>query len=176
MCILRVRERWGGSGGLRMPDCFFFSNSIFFFFFFWAINNGLVTLNTMNSTAKLHYILNIMVVLLHWNVILLRLIIRWRPNNVRVTLPLQMPFAALKVPFFSAAPCPFFSLGETLKGLSYLQADSKDSDQTGRMPRLIWVCAGRPTTLLVFSCRSSNIIFQQEESRWKKYCLSSTTR
>ena len=27
--------------------------------------------------------------------------------------------------------------------LSFLQADSEDSDQTGRMPRLIWVFAGR---------------------------------
>ena len=28
------------------------------------------------------------------------------------------------------------------KGPSFLHADSKDSDQTGRMPRLIWVFAG----------------------------------
>ena len=32
---------------------------------------------------------------------------------------------------------------------------SKDSDQTGRMPRLIWVFAGRTLTLLVLSCRGS---------------------
>ena len=32
---------------------------------------------------------------------------------------------------------------------------SEDSDQTGRMPRLIWVFAGRTATLLVLSCRDS---------------------
>ena len=39
------------------------------------------------------------------------------------------------------------------KDLSFLHADSKDSDQTGRMPRLIWVFAGHTVTLLVLSCR-----------------------
>ena len=34
-------------------------------------------------------------------------------------------------------------------------ADSEDSDQTGRMPRLIWVFAGRTLILLVSSCRGS---------------------
>ena len=37
----------------------------------------------------------------------------------------------------------------------FLHADSQDSDQTGRMPRLIWVFAGRTAILLVLSCRSS---------------------
>ena len=32
---------------------------------------------------------------------------------------------------------------------------SEDSDQAGRMPRLIWVFAGRSITLLVLSCRCS---------------------
>ena len=32
---------------------------------------------------------------------------------------------------------------------------SEDSDQTGRMPRLIWVFAGRTLILLVLSCRGS---------------------
>ena len=36
------------------------------------------------------------------------------------------------------------------KDPSFLHADSDDSDQTGRMPRLIWVYAGRTLTLLVF--------------------------
>ena len=35
-------------------------------------------------------------------------------------------------------------------------AHSEDSDQTGRMPRLIWVLAGRTLILLVLSCRGSN--------------------
>ena len=35
---------------------------------------------------------------------------------------------------------------------------SKDSDQTGQLPRLIWVFAGRTVTLLVLSRCGSNII------------------
>ena len=35
----------------------------------------------------------------------------------------------------------------------FLHADSEDSDQTGRMPRLIWVFAGRTAILLVLSSR-----------------------
>ena len=37
------------------------------------------------------------------------------------------------------------------KGPNFLHADSKYSDQTGRMPRLIWVFAGHTLTLLVLS-------------------------
>ena len=36
-------------------------------------------------------------------------------------------------------------------------AHSEGSDQTGRMPRLIWVFAGRTLILLVFSCRGSYV-------------------
>ena len=43
------------------------------------------------------------------------------------------------------------------KGPSFLYADSEDSDQTGQMPRLIWVFAGRTIILLVLSCRGSKI-------------------
>ena len=39
-----------------------------------------------------------------------------------------------------------------------LHADSEDSDQTGRMPRLIWVFAGRTATSLVLSCRGSVVV------------------
>ena len=41
------------------------------------------------------------------------------------------------------------------KDPSFLHADSEDSNQTGRMPRLIWVFAGRTLILLVLSCRDS---------------------
>ena len=41
------------------------------------------------------------------------------------------------------------------KDPSFLHADSEDSDQTGRMLRLIWIFAGRTVTLLVLSCRGS---------------------
>ena len=43
------------------------------------------------------------------------------------------------------------------KDPSFLHADSEDSDQTGRMPRLIWVFAGRTAILLVLSCGGSNL-------------------
>ena len=39
---------------------------------------------------------------------------------------------------------------------------SEDSDQTGRMPRLIWVFAGHTLILLILSCRGS--IFKFRES------------
>ena len=42
-------------------------------------------------------------------------------------------------------------------------ARSEDSDQTGRMPRLIWVFARRTVTLLVLSCRASCYIMLQME-------------
>ena len=41
------------------------------------------------------------------------------------------------------------------KDSSFLHADSKDSDQTRRMPRLIWVFAGRNAILLVLSWSGS---------------------
>ena len=41
---------------------------------------------------------------------------------------------------------------------SFLHADSEDSDQTGRMPRLIWVFSGRTAILLVVSCRGSHVL------------------
>ena len=44
------------------------------------------------------------------------------------------------------------------KGPMFLHADSEDSDQTGRMPRLIWVFAGRALTLLVLTCRGSQCL------------------
>ena len=40
-------------------------------------------------------------------------------------------------------------------GPRFAHADSEDSDQTGRMPKLIWVFAGRTLILLVFSCLGS---------------------
>ena len=42
-----------------------------------------------------------------------------------------------------------------LRSLATHWAHSEDSDQTGRMPRLIWVFAGRTLILLVLSCRGS---------------------
>ena len=42
-----------------------------------------------------------------------------------------------------------------LGSLATYWAHSEDSDQTGLMPMLIWVFAGRTATLLVLSCRGS---------------------
>ena len=42
------------------------------------------------------------------------------------------------------------------KDPKFLHADSEDSDQTGRMPRLIQVFAGHTLILLVLSCCGSN--------------------
>ena len=39
------------------------------------------------------------------------------------------------------------------KETSFLHADSEDSDQTGRMPRLIWVFAGRTNHFVGFVMR-----------------------
>ena len=44
------------------------------------------------------------------------------------------------------------------KDRRFLHADSEDSDQTGPMPRLIGVFAGRTLILLVLSCRGSIIV------------------
>ena len=45
------------------------------------------------------------------------------------------------------------------KDPSFLHMDSEDSDQPGHLPSLIWVFAGRTTTLLVLLCRRSFLIF-----------------
>ena len=42
---------------------------------------------------------------------------------------------------------------------SFLHADSEDSDQTGRMPRLIWVFAGRTDHFVCFVKRRLNLTF-----------------
>ena len=44
------------------------------------------------------------------------------------------------------------------KDPSFLHADNEDSDQTGRMPSLIWVFAGRTLILWVLSCRGSDFL------------------
>ena len=51
------------------------------------------------------------------------------------------------------------SAWRNLGSLATNWAHSEDSDQTGRMPRLIWVFAGRTLILLVLSCHSSIMLF-----------------
>ena len=60
-----------------------------------------------------------------------------RPAKTQISLDIR--------PVWSASLCAQW-VG---KDPSFLHADSEDSDQTGRMPRLIWVFAGRTLTLLV---------------------------
>ena len=50
------------------------------------------------------------------------------------------------------------------KDPSFLHADSEDSDQNGRTPRLIWVFAGRTLILSVLSCRGSNNCFSSNHT------------
>ena len=52
------------------------------------------------------------------------------------------------------------------KDSSYLHADSEDSDQTGRMPRLMWVFAGRTCHFVGFVMR--RLIFRKH---WQGKCL-----
>ena len=57
------------------------------------------------------------------------------------------------------------------KDPSFLHADSEDTDQTGRMPRLIWVFAGRTTILLVLSRGGSIIIYTARQLFAGIYCF-----
>ena len=50
-----------------------------------------------------------------------------------------------------------------LRSLATHWAHNEDSDQTGRMPRLIWVFAGRTLTLLVLSCRGSYMYHKMQD-------------
>ena len=60
-----------------------------------------------------------------------------------------------------AQRCPGWSESwRNLGSLATHWAHTEDSDQTGRMPRLIWVFAGRTLTLLVLLCRGSIIMNQ----------------
>ena len=53
-----------------------------------------------------------------------------------------------------------FSLGgaQQVKDPGVLHVDSEDSDQTGRMPRLIWVFAGCTVILLIFVMRQHSFL------------------
>ena len=59
------------------------------------------------------------------------------------------------------------------KGPIFLHADSEDSDQTGRMPRLIWVFAMHTVTLLILLCRGLFIVvlYAFDLSTWNQAVL-----
>ena len=65
---------------------------------------------------------------------------RVRPAKTQISLGIRPVWS-------ESSPCAQW----VAKDSSFLHADSEGSDQTGRMPRLIWVFAGRTTTLLVLS-------------------------
>ena len=69
-----------------------------------------------------------------------------RPAKTRISLGIR--------PVWSESS---MSAWRNLGSLATHWAHSKDPDQTGRMPRLIWVFAGRTLVLLVLSCRGSYI-------------------
>ena len=52
-------------------------------------------------------------------------------------------------------------------------AHSEDSDQTGRMPRLIWVFAGRTLILLVLSCHCSYSTCLRYFTTYLRYLITS---
>ena len=62
------------------------------------------------------------------------------------------------------------SAWRNLRSLATHSAHSVDSDQTGRMPRLIWVITGRTLTLLVLSCSGS---FTSLHFMVQRFCLIS---
>ena len=62
------------------------------------------------------------------------------------------------------------SVWRNLGSIAAHWAQSEDSDQTGRMPRLIRVFAGRTLVLLVLSCRGSYAIKGHEQHHIYNYC------
>ena len=62
--------------------------------------------------------------------------------------------------------CPVWSIFAVCMKKAWVRVHSEGSDQTGRMPRLIWVFAGRIVILLVLSWGSSNL-FHRNSSAWE---------
>ena len=62
------------------------------------------------------------------------------------------------------------------KNPSFLHADSEDSDQTGRMPRLIWVFAGRTCHFVCFVMRrlTYRMLITKIFIKWSKSVISWT--
>ena len=82
---------------------------------------------------------------------------RWpvRSESSLVTKPTKRHLRPAKTQM-SLGICPVWSESSlcaqcVAKDPSFFQADNEDSDQTGRMPRLIWVFAGCTYILLVVS-------------------------
>ena len=76
-----------------------------------------------------------------------------KTNNV-VVRPAKTQISLGILPVWSESS---LSAWRNLGSLATHCAHSEDSDQTGRMPRLTWVFAGRTVILLVLSCGGSNV-------------------
>ena len=84
------------------------------------------------------------------------LLTKYEPRHVKTNKVTVRPSKSQ----ISLGICPVWSESSlcaqwVAKDPSFLHADNEDSDQTGRMPRLIWIFAGRTIILLVLSCRGS---------------------
>ena len=93
-----------------------------------------------------------------------------KTNNVAVR-PAKTQISLGMCPVWSES---FLCAQWVAKGPSFLHADSKDSDQTGRMPRLIWVFAGRTATLLVLTWGGSNCLVlpaKPQKSETERLCV-----
>ena len=87
----------------------------------------------------------------HWNVMIPFEPSHDKTNNVAVR-PAKTQISLGICPVWSESS---LSTWRKLGSLATHWVPSEDSDQTGRMPRLIWVFAGRTLILLVLSCRGS---------------------
>ena len=70
-----------------------------------------------------------------------------RPAKTQISLGIRPVWSESSLCAWWVAKAPSFLHADS----EVLHADSEDSDQTGRMPRLIWVFAGRTLILLVLS-------------------------
>ena len=78
-----------------------------------------------------------------------------RPAKTQINLGIRQPGFLASLGSWPSLIRAWRKLGS----LATHWAHSKDSDQTGRMPRLIWVFAGRTAILLVLSCRGSYVCY-----------------
>ena len=78
-------------------------------------------------------------------------LIRVLAVRLKKTMILNYPLSAQRPVWSESSLC-----AQWVAKPSFFYADSEESDQTGRMPRLIWVFAERTLILLVLSCRGSN--------------------
>ena len=125
---------------------FSYFNSFFFLFFFFFFCLYFTNIGTMTglfqrstwsraSNPKLSYLSSLMTKPTKWHV---------RPAKPQISLGIRPVWS-------DSLLCAWRNLGS----LATYWAHSEDPDQTGRMPRLIWVFAGCTAILLVLSWGSS---------------------